>query len=456
MDDLMVEIFMKNPWFVRIWTAQEILLAKRVAIVSRPFQMGCDEFCAAVDYASELGGFQTVILGLIPQSEAWVVSAVQALKTGPAPPNPAAELFYYLLRTRRRGATDLRDKIFAVLGLVSGKIEDVGIRPDYHASTQDVYRDATARLIAISGSLDVLGVCYPFDGRVLPELPSWVPDRRAQGYLAQPLVEDVRGRLRTTHASTRIPAKASWEDNVATLVVEGHAVDVVTQISVVKPRYDEDEVWNFDEFVFDDNLPWYRDLLDALKMVGKSFGNFTNMVAHVALYAEWEESAKELKPTNPDSWNSDPMSICCQTLSAGTLAPGGLQETETMFKKWFDELAPIRTLRSWNFNKAGGTFRLLSFLGYLKTTWNGYSEFLSYITPSTERRMGACEKGYLCLLPKTTRVGDKLAVLRGGRVPVILRTRDDGTIEFIGEAYVHGIMNGEAFEEDKCAEMRIR
>lgn len=41
-------------------------------------------------------------------------------------------------------------------------------------------------------------------------------------------------------------------------------------------------------------------------------------------------------------------------------------------------------------------------------------------------------------------------------MPVVLRPRSDGTAEFIGEAYVHGIMNGEAFKTESCTDVRIR
>lgn len=76
--------------------------------------------------------------------------------------------------------------------------------------------------------------------------------------------------------------------------------------------------------------------------------------------------------------------------------------------------------------------------------------------PSTERTLGACEKGYLCPLPRLIKTGDKLVILKGGRVPVIMRGWQDGSMELIGEAYVHGIMDGEVFMAEECTEMRIR
>ena len=104
---------------------------------------------------------------------------------------------------------------------------------------------------------------------------------------------------------------------------------------------------------------------------------------------------------------------------------------------------------------AEGLFNFMSLLGYMKSTWSEYGEFVNYIGPPAERRLGATERGYLCLLPKLAKPGDQLVILKGARVPAIVRPLD-GWFEFIGEAYVHGIMNGELFDEGRCVKLRIR
>ena len=44
-----------------------------------------------------------------------------------------------------------------------------------------------------------------------------------------------------------------------------------------------------------------------------------------------------------------------------------------------------------------------------------------------------------------TQEGDQIFVLPGGRVPMILRPVDEGKYELVGDAYIHGIMHGEAY-----------
>ncbi|KAL1873037.1 hypothetical protein Daus18300_004179 [Diaporthe australafricana] len=60
------------------------------------------------------------------------------------------------------------------------------------------------------------------------------------------------------------------------------------------------------------------------------------------------------------------------------------------------------------------------------------------------------------LAPRWARPGDKIFILRGGKVPVILRgAKVDGLYQFIGEAYVHGAMYGHMFNLNRCEKLLI-
>ncbi|KAK5680352.1 hypothetical protein LTS10_007279 [Elasticomyces elasticus] len=62
------------------------------------------------------------------------------------------------------------------------------------------------------------------------------------------------------------------------------------------------------------------------------------------------------------------------------------------------------------------------------------------------RRLFLTAAGRIGLGPRIARTGDIVAVLRGGDVPLILRPLDH-EYQIIGEAYVSGIMRGEAVQE---------
>jgi len=61
-------------------------------------------------------------------------------------------------------------------------------------------------------------------------------------------------------------------------------------------------------------------------------------------------------------------------------------------------------------------------------------------------RMFRTPNNYLGMGPISSQVGDEIWVLKGSRAPFILRRKGTGQYQLIGEAYVHGIMHGEAVE----------
>jgi len=66
---------------------------------------------------------------------------------------------------------------------------------------------------------------------------------------------------------------------------------------------------------------------------------------------------------------------------------------------------------------------------------------------TTGRKLIRTEKGVLGLGPKSARVGDEVWFLQGGKIPFLLRRMSNGNSELVGEAYVHGHMQGEIFSK---------
>jgi hypothetical protein len=66
------------------------------------------------------------------------------------------------------------------------------------------------------------------------------------------------------------------------------------------------------------------------------------------------------------------------------------------------------------------------------------------------------DKQWMGFIPIDAEIGDVIALLEGGRVPYILRPKtgvDEGCYELIGDAYVHGIMDGEGWSPDLLQEI---
>jgi hypothetical protein len=73
------------------------------------------------------------------------------------------------------------------------------------------------------------------------------------------------------------------------------------------------------------------------------------------------------------------------------------------------------------------------------------------------RKMFRTKSGSLGMGPKSVMEGDEVWVLPGAKVPFVLRSFEGGRepkrYTFIGEAYVHGYMNGEAVREGRKFEV---
>jgi hypothetical protein len=60
------------------------------------------------------------------------------------------------------------------------------------------------------------------------------------------------------------------------------------------------------------------------------------------------------------------------------------------------------------------------------------------------RRFCSTDSGRLGWVPGATAIGDVVCILNGGRVPFVLRPANSGIYTWVGECYIHGIMEGEA------------
>ena len=96
---------------------------------------------------------------------------------------------------------------------------------------------------------------------------------------------------------------------------------------------------------------------------------------------------------------------------------------------------------------------------FIDKIWNPTLPFVmqTRIHSDSRRLFISREERYVGLAPKSAKVGDEVWIVPGSRTPFVLRRREgpidrqeegrDGReYEFLGEAYVHGLMGGEFFQ----------
>ena len=475
-DDSSVLHLAYAEWWVRAWTIQEILLASQAVIVTGRYAIDWEKFCTAIDYGLAIGIWNPVNLGLIVNPIVVPYVSMHALRlrrrssqmSSPDNSSPAATARAFLellVHCRFRDARDPRDKINCLLGLVPGNQSNdsgktlLGIEPDYALSVRDAFCKATRQLILQSGNLDVLGACLSTTNM---DLPSWVPDWTIRDHAPRPMMHDALGPPRHTHATggDRITSSSPrFITNGDTLVLSGHEVTSVAAVAPILRRLISD-VPKFEPLKLGDTLASRLALLPiVLSRLGTLYSMLACIVPHLGVFTDWEEFARDVPPTNPQPLppgpgeESDPLAIYWQTLSTGALAPEGRAATARLFYAWRANLKPISRLHRWQIDRVS---RPLAFVGYINCTWQRYAEFAQFLEMAYERRLGRGANGFLALLPAGAEIGDRIVFVKGGRVPLVVRPgKTEGTYNFVGEAYVHGIMDGEGFNENNCEDIRI-
>jgi hypothetical protein len=67
------------------------------------------------------------------------------------------------------------------------------------------------------------------------------------------------------------------------------------------------------------------------------------------------------------------------------------------------------------------------------------------------RSLSTTVNSHLALVPISASADDQIVVFSGGKIPFVLRAMGN-TFQVIGPCYVHGIMDGEAFQREEAAE----
>ncbi|OAG19712.1 HET-domain-containing protein [Alternaria alternata] len=161
--------FFNTPWFRRIWCIQEIRLAS-----DSMFYWGAEELSRYVPV--RLAGWTVDrCQGEIQHSPYAIFEQFAYYMNGPFRDDKCSLLS--ALRTYRKWeATDPRDKIYGILGLMELGEERHIIRIDYDKSVQDVYHDLATAVIGWTGDLALFAHVHHgahYDGD--PTYKSWIP-----------------------------------------------------------------------------------------------------------------------------------------------------------------------------------------------------------------------------------------------------------------------------------------
>ncbi|TGJ84337.1 hypothetical protein E0Z10_g4387 [Xylaria hypoxylon] len=468
-------------WWNRAWTSQELLLSRQALLMKGTYSLPWETFLSGVNYGIAIGIWSPITLGIIinpvltPYMSLWTMRRKRERLLEQSHQSEAEQLLENLVACRFRGATDVRDKVYGILALVvstgrENEESSLGIIPNYVTPFREVYCHTARRLIICSKSLDVLGSCSTREDAG-DGLPSWVPDWSFTRVISLPLplTRDAFNQPRGMHASRNFDAEPMFEDGGKTLVLHGHELTTITaQAPVLRRIY---QLYPHGTTLGDR----FERLGLKVKLVYYFYEFVMSIVPQLTTWAEWEAFARESPPRNPGgaaSGDGDPLAVYWQTLSTGTLLPPGTHNTSDNGDMGKDrerqERATVDAFYSWRYSlKAARKMhrmgvdrvtRPLTFVGYVWATWKKFSDFARLLENAYNRRLARLGNGYLALVPREAEVGDRIVLVRGGAVPLVLRAAKDaatGKSMLLGEAYVHGVMDGEAYDESQEVAIRI-
>ena len=157
----------------------------------------------------------------------------------------------------------------------------------------------------------------------------------------------------------------------------------------------------------------------------------------------------EVYPVYPTTEAADDVLIC--TLEGNTF-PEGSEQPARHWKHLFanvgvgKEAAQQLADGNWTNNAYTRLYEPVTLPGSDKP-WDA-----ALYGPVNRRRLARTKLGYLALIGPEAQVGDAVVLLEGGRTPYIAKPKGEQWI-FVSDAYVHGIMFGEAWDAARCGEM---
>ncbi|KAK0642159.1 heterokaryon incompatibility protein-domain-containing protein [Cercophora newfieldiana] len=376
-------------WWKRIWTVQEVVLPANVTVICGDMQLDwavfsqaainfvdhIQEDCCNIDYEAGVGlaRFHFAIDPISICRRRGYQGANYILET------------LWLFQGRR--ASDERDKIYALLGLGPTPL----LCADYSLGWREVYCAAAESLLRTPAiGLQALLRRHEYDRDL--DLPSWVPDWRAQ--TEQDLLSRELAWFNfydgfNAAGGTKFTSKPSHS---AELYLLGTAVDDVAT-SLGRPHATADDL--------ETDTHWRGLLEDMVNLTD----NYPYGWTYIDAYFRTVRCGMSMLPATDGSF--------------ARLHPGDSSQ-----------LARVRD-------------------------WEAARGLDPVLLGTSRQRLFLTKSGLLGMGPEETRPGDKVYILHGGNVPFVLRPASQQGLPdrytYVGDAYVDGVMDGEALDDGSTA-----
>lgn len=431
--------FFSRPWFSRVWILQEVSVPQEGAAVFARGQkrLSFQRFTASLlflDFFRMHSNFtKRVTREHGPQASKFfgdmargynrvqVGRVIASRRKYQREGNRARESLFALMNRLhvvythmdKIGTTNPRDRIYALLGMAEEEL-GLSIEPDYSKSVCEVFTNA-AEAFLNCGNFDILVLSqFPKSKRDdEPDLPSWVPDwtshiQRRYGNYRSDNCHEADGQQKASISFASLPRGQK------VLHIKGCAVDTITGLGE----------------------PWLPTILDWQEWT-RSESRCAAFFSSVAKFCAESDRLGHNIYKHPS-----------QRLEAHWRIPCTNKTRQALGTICRPSDSGIELFEAYTYINNGGrdpSGRLNDF----SVSVAGYRLLMG---DQFKRRPFISTRGYVGLTPSYSEPGDIICILYGCVVPLVLRRNGMG-YQLIGEAYVHGIMDGEFVGKDHDSEI---
>ncbi|WZH49805.1 heterokaryon incompatibility protein-domain-containing protein [Fusarium acuminatum] len=499
--DSLITIF-ESRWFARQWVIQEVALAKEIDVVCNDMTVPFDKIGATALFLHLSGLLVAISATLVSggkdsqrldkmhifQAERTLIVRewCKGERSGIADELPLVDftagvvegvpatgqtkesmvgivLLKLLLWVVGYNAPDRRDTIYGLGGILSHVARIQGLdsipqrlQPNYQLDTATVLHNAATEILLSTGSLALLGVVKDESLRETPGLPSWVPDYNPSLVLnpmAGPNFKSL-GKFDASQSLDTAKYKVDFhvDDNVlhargfplGRIKATGECLKTVFAgelTGCAAMLIDVDETYRFTNQPFEEafwrTLIFDQDLSDRPAKIPT-----TEHFQHMILILIIRQMNKAF-----ESGGADAIEAFLKNLGAmDELHAKHPKQSPFYSSAYFTSCArKVGYLPEKGDDKRLAYNELMAWLGIVQK--NALYLMTLLTTTLSTRRPAVTEQGHFACIFQASLVGDEIWVLSGCPTPVVLR-KDGQQYSLVGEAYVHGVMHGEAVNED--------
>jgi Heterokaryon incompatibility protein (HET) len=418
----------ERPWFRRVWVIQELAACSNSVVQCGGKQYQWEHLMLSIMFL-----FQMTQVWRLRLSEVMALNCARQHVIDKVP----NELLRLALRHRQSEATRAQDKIFALYGL-SNDADALGMEPNYRIEVDQLYKNFAIAVLERDRGLDLFAFSKSLDNANQSHLPSWIPDwRRSDSTVACTIrrLESIKPPDLDWQAARDTVTQPTYSRDRNSIRLEGIILGAVAETSTIYP------IFTLKPKAASATAS-YREICDIIRGL-----------------ENWEKVA-QLRSNHTYITGESKEDAFWQTLIAGHSIPGPFEGIQAEWKAWRKGLSrsslPLMIDADSSKAKAALAITGLKFKTVAKTLKATVASpnvrgrlFGMWTEVAINRRMIRTKGGHIGLAPGLTREGDIVAILQGGKMPLVLRPKGS-SYELIGECYVHGVMHGEAFHQQDC------